>query len=481
MLQRYFDLLEVIDYSQLSWGWKVLIIYSSVFLCLFALMTVLTIVGSLQVLRRYREIAAEDIFRILRSNSLPSITFLVPAFNESKNILQTVRTMLSLSYRYKQIIVINDGSNDSTLELLKTHFSLKSVPPTQPTIFQTEKVRSYYVSIDHPNLMVIDKENGGKADALNAGLNACTTSIYVCSDADTLIDDNALSRLIRPFLIHPDTVAAHASVNIINGCKIGPNRILEFHFPKKLVPGYQSIEYMKIFLVERMGLSWTKGACVVPGAFGMFKKDTMIAIGGYDTSAVLEDVEVITRMHEHLLRNKIEYNIAYVPDPIAWTEAPENLKVLGKQRVRWYQGTTQSVWKYRYMIFNPRYKSVGLFVCPFTVLQKLVPPFEVSAYIILAFLAYFSVVDPLFVFIYMGIGWSFGTLFFLCTVTMELLAYQTYTQWRDLLNILKCVFLYVGYHFPILWWEHRGFFLPKTGKKFKWETKRAGYDKIKSK
>ena len=474
-VSNFFKMICLIGFSQLSWGWKAFIIYGTIFV-IFALISLIqSIIGCIAVLWRFREVPAEDIFRVLRSNSLPLITFVVPAFNEKKDILHTVKNMLSLSYRYKRVIIVNDGSTDNTFELLKTNFSLYPVPPSCPGVLETSHVKSYYTSKKYPELLVIDKVNGGKADALNAGLNACTSQIVVCADADTLVDDKALNRLIRPFLLHPDTVAAHASIGNVNGCTIADNRIVKVNFPKKLLLGFQVIDFMKGFLVERLGVSWTKGTLVIPGNFGMFKLKTLLEIGGYDRTSIIEDTEIITRMHMYYLERKIKYKITYLPDIVAWTEAPETIKTLGRQRLRWYKGTTQNIWEYRKMWFNPRYGSIGLWVCPMTIFEKIAPLIEISGFIILTIAMFQLTVDPLLVLSLAVVSWLFLILLVLITLVIEFVAYETYTAWIDFARMMKCVSCYTGYHYLLMWWRVKGLYAPKP-KKVGWTPVREGYE-----
>lgn len=474
-LHNFFSMISLIGFSQLSWGWKAFIIYGTIFVVFCVISIIQSLIGCVAVLLRFREVPAEDIYSVIRSNSLPPISFVVPAFNERKDIVHTVKNMLSLSYRYKKVIIINDGSTDNTLELLLNNFSLYPVPPSCPGFFETSEIKSYYTSAKHPDLLVIDKVNGGKADALNAGLNACTSEIVVCADADTLVDDTALNRLIRPFLLHPETVAAHASIGNVNGCTIADNRIVKVNFPKKLLLGFQVIDFMKGFLVERLGLSWTKGTLVIPGNFGMFKLSTLIEIGGYDRSSIIEDTEIITRMHMYYLDRKKPYRITYLPDIVAWTEAPDTIKNLGKQRLRWYKGTTQNIWQYRNMWFNPRYRSIGLFVCPMTVFEKIAPLIEISGFIILLAAVFDSQVDPLLVLSLAVVSWGFLVLLVLMTLVVEFVAYETYTSWVDFARIMRCVCCYTGYHYLLMWWRIKGLYAPKP-KKAGWTPIREGYD-----
>lgn len=475
--REFYEIIKTTGFSNLYWGWKAFFIYGGIFIFFATISTIQTAVGAVAVLFRWKEIPAEDIFKILRSNSLPSITFIVPAYNESKDIVHTVKNMLSLSYRYKRIIIVNDGSTDTTFELIKTNFSLKPVPPSCPGKLVTSEIKSYYASDDYPELLVIDKVNGGKADALNAGINVCTTQNLVCADADTLVDDEALNRLIRPFLLHPDTVAAHASIGNVNGCTVSDNRIVKYNFPKKILLGCQVIEFMKGFLVERLGLSWTKGALVIPGNFGMFKLDTLLEIGGYDKSSIIEDTEIITRLHMYMLERNREYQITYLPDIVAWTEAPETIKTLGRQRLRWYKGTTQNIWQYRFMWFNPRYGSIGLFVIPVTVLEKIAPLVELSGFLILGYAAMFSTVDPLLVLGLASVSWCFGLILVFVTLVVEFIAYETYKTWIDFARMMRCVCLYTGYHYLLLYWRTLGLYAPKP-KKAGWTPIREGYTRV---
>lgn len=467
-------MLGLLGFENLSWGWKAFIIYGLIFFVFATLSFFQSIIGCIAILFRFKEVPAEDIYRVIRSNSLPMITFVVPAYNEKKDIIHTVKNMLSLSYRYKKVIIVNDGSTDNTLELLNSNFFLYPVPPSCPGVLETSQIRSYYASRHHPELLVIDKVNGGKADALNAGLNAATSEFVVCADADTLVDDQALNRLIRPFLLHPETVAAHASIGNVNGCVIKDNRIVEVKFPKKLLLGFQVIDFMKGFLVERLGVSWTKGTLVIPGNFGMFRLSSLLEIGGYDRSSIIEDTEVITRLHKYYLDRRKPYRITYIPDIVAWTEAPSTIKTLGKQRLRWYKGTTQNLWEYRSMWFNPRYRSIGLYIMPMTIFEKVAPVIEISGFIILGIALFDSQVDPLLVLSLAAISWGFLILLVLMTLVIEYIAYGTYKTWTDFGRMMKCVACYTSYHYLLMWWRVRGLYAPKP-KKAGWTPIREGY------
>jgi cellulose synthase/poly-beta-1,6-N-acetylglucosamine synthase-like glycosyltransferase len=422
-------------------------------------------------------VPAEDTFRVLRSNSLPPITFIVPAYNEERDILHTVKNMLSLSYRYKKVIVINDGSKDKTFQILQDNFHLKPIPPSFPARLSTNPIKSFYASEEFPDLLVIDKDNSGKADTLNVGINACSSQIVVAADADTLVDDEALNRLIRPFLENPYTVAAHASIGNVNGSTIADNRVVKYVFPKKILLGFQVLDFMKGFLVDRLGLKWTKGALVIPGNFGMFKLDTLIEIGGYDRMSIIEDTEIITRLHKYMMDNHRKYEITYISDIVAWTEAPESIKTLGRQRLRWYKGTTQNIWEYRHMWLNPKYGTIGLWVCPMTVLEKIAPLIEISGFFILGYAAYEGTVNIALVFALAFLSWGFLMYLILLSMVVEFIAYETYKGWSDFGRMLKCVLFYTFYHYLLMYWRIKGLYAPKP-KRIGWDPVREGYERV---
>ncbi len=472
------DVIILLQATDLTWGWIAFLFFVCIFI-FFAIVTLIQmLIGTYAILRKYKKTASEDVYTVLRSNSLPPITFIIPAYNEIKVITHTVKNLLSLSYRYKKIIIVNDGSTDDTFEALKTTFSLIPAPPSFPGKLPTAHIRGYYVSKEHPNLLIIDKENGNKADALNAGLNACETEIFVAADADTLVDDDALNRLIRPFLLNPNTVVAHASIGLLNGCKIGENRILEYKFPSTLIAGLQAVDYMKSFLIERMGLSWTKGALVVPGNFGLFKTSAIIDIGGYDTRSLVEDTEIITRLHKVYLTKKIPYEITYVPDIVAWTAGPDTVRGLVLQRLRWYRGTTQNIIEFRHMCFNPKYRSIGLFVIPMTFFEKIAPLIEISGFVILFFAAWLTTVQFSIVLILALASWLYVSMIIVVTILVDTIVFETYKSWTDFRRIIVCIFAYPIYHYILLYCRLIGLYVPKKYRKGGWEPDRIEYGRV---
>lgn len=470
-------------FSQLDTTTKWMIFFATYFVIMAAVYTFFLITASISILSRFGVREAEDIHSLLKSDSLPPITFIVPAFNEAKDIVTTVRTMLNVFYRYKEIIVVNDGSTDATLEILIQNFALYKVPPLFQPKLPTQTIRSYYKSREHPELLIIDKVNGGKADALNAGLNASTSELHVCTDADTLIDNQALPYLIRPFLENPITLVVSSGVCIANGCQIAENRIVKYGFPKKLLVGFQAVEYLKTIFLDRVWLDWSRGALVVPGAFGLFKSSAVIEIGGYSKDSMVEDMEIIMRMHKYMLDHKRDYHVTFIPEPVAWTEAPETLHALYKQRKRWYPGTFHCLWDYMDMCFKPRYKSIGMIVIPYYLFDRIGSPIiEVGTYVIVAIGMFYGNYSLYSIALFALFAWGIMTILTFFCILVEELTFRQYADFKSLYRLVIAALLdNMFYHFLILSWKISGMFFTRLQVRTWHGTPREGYEKISNK
>lgn len=459
-------------------GWTVFYLYFFIFMA--SLYTFIIVIATPYIISRYREQSVDEVYSITRSDSLPSLTFIVPAYNESKSIEWTVRTLLNLSYRYKHIIVVNDGSTDETLKILINKFSLVQIPAFKSPKLPSKLIRSYYQSEDYPELRVIDKENGGKADALNAALNICQTPIFATTDADTLIDDTSLNYLIRPFLEESETLVVHSSIGIVNGCKLAENRVVKPAFPRNWFAAFQVIEYIRTFYCDRMCWEWSKGSLIVAGVFGIYKADAVIEVGGYSTNSVVEDMEIIMRIHKYMLEAKRKYHIKFIPDVVAWTEVPTNLKALTKQRLRWYTGTTQCLLDYRGMCFKPKYKSIGMFVVPFYFLDKFVPIIELSGYLVVLIFGIFLNVLDLKLFLLLGLTcWAYTTFLTFTCILVEEFTFRKYPDFRGTLRMLGFALIEnLSYRFIILYLKLRGLIITKKKAKHWLVTPKEGFGKI---
>jgi cellulose synthase/poly-beta-1,6-N-acetylglucosamine synthase-like glycosyltransferase len=333
-------------------------------------------------LRRYaRRIKTIDLEDLLTSAGAPPITLISPAYNEESTCVEATRSLLTLNYREYEILVVNDGSKDDTLPVLTDAFDLEPAPRATTASLTTEPIRGTYHSRRHPHLWVLDKENGGKADALNAGLNYCRTPLFCAMDADSLLERDALTRIVRPFLEDTTTIAAGGIIRIANGCRVESGTLTSVRLPTSWLARLQVLEYLRAFLAGRMGWSALNATLIISGAFGLFRRSLVVEVGGFATDTVGEDMELVIRLHRYCREQGIPYRIEFVPDPVAWTECPESLRVLGRQRDRWQRGLTEALLRHRHMLLNPRYGIVGMLSYPyFFFLEMLGGAIEMAGY-----------------------------------------------------------------------------------------------------
>lgn len=323
-------------------------------------------------LRRRRYAGGDSAFA---SPLTPGISVLLPAFNEEAGIVESVRSLLSLRYPKLEVIAIDDGSSDETLERLRVAFELAPVRKALREGVTTRPIRATYVSRRHPELVVVEKENGGKADALNAGVNVARHEFVCAVDADALIEERALMQVALPILDDPELVAATGGiVRIANGCAIDHGRVVDVRLPRSRLATLQVVEYFRAFLIGRVGWSRINALLIISGAFGLFRRSLVEAVGGWWTGTVGEDVELVVRLHRHLRERAEDYRITFVPDPVCWTEAPEDLRTLGRQRRRWHSGLAQTMWRHKRVLANPRYGALGLLAFPYFVAFELLGP-----------------------------------------------------------------------------------------------------------
>ncbi|HER39970.1 MAG TPA: glycosyltransferase, partial [Salinimicrobium catena] len=282
---------------------------------------------------------------ILNSELAPHLTLIAPAYNEERTIKENVQSLLSLNYNNYEVIIVNDGSKDKTLDFLLKAYDLEPVELEVNDVLKTKPVKRVYKSRNKAfkKLTVIDKFNGGKADALNVGINYSEHPYVVCIDVDCILEKDALLKLSKPYLELSDTrvIATGGVLRIANSCVSDGGRLVEINAPKKMLPRIQVLEYLRAFLLGRMAWSKLDGLLLISGAFGMFDKEIAIKAGGYDPDTVGEDMELVVRMRRYMIEKQLKYSVFYIPDPICWTEAPEDIAVFKKQRSRWTRGTME--------------------------------------------------------------------------------------------------------------------------------------------
>lgn len=378
----------------------------------------------------------------------PPITILVPAHNEEGSIRIAVKNLLQLDYPQLEIIVVNDGSADRTLEEMREEFKLRLVRAVYVPQVKSAPVRGLYRSDVDARLLVIDKESGGsKADAVNAGLNAAT-SPYVCVvDADSILENDALLRIMVPILDDPKRVVAVGGIiRVLNGSEITDGRLRRVRLPRKSIEVIQVIEYLRAFLIGRE--AWGQGnmLMIISGAFGVFRTDLVRKVGGYRASAIGEDFDLVARLHKHLRQNNTDYQMKFVPDPMCWTEAPSDLKSLGRQRARWQKGLLDVLWPNRDMLFAPRYGRIGFLALPYLwVFELLAPIIEVAGIATIVLAACLGALSQAFFLQFLLFGYAFATMISIGSVLQEEVTYKRYNDWQDVARLLSYCFLE---HFP---------------------------------
>jgi len=390
----------------------------------------------------------------------PPIAIIAPAHNEETSIRVAVRNLLELDYPELEVIVVNDGSQDRTLEELREEFRLRPVRAVYVPEAQSAPVRGLYRSDADPRLRVIDKEPGGsKADAVNAGLNA-VNSPYVCVvDADSVLERDALLRIMIPILADPKRVVAVGGIiRVLNGSEIQGGTLRRVRLPRKSIEVIQVIEYLRAFLIGRE--AWAQGnmLTIISGAFGLFRTDLVRAVGGYRSRAIGEDFDLVARLHRHLLENGADYHIRFVPDPMCWTEVPSDLKSLGRQRARWQKGLLDVLWPNRDMLFRPRYGRIGSFAFPYLWLFELFAPVVETvgiATIILA--ACLGVLSREFFLQFLIFGYAFATVISIGSVLQEEITYKRYNDWQDVTRLVSyCFFEHFPYRQLHMIWRLQG-------------------------
>jgi cellulose synthase/poly-beta-1,6-N-acetylglucosamine synthase-like glycosyltransferase len=433
----------------------------------------------LHYLRKNRFVNYE---RILQSEFATPISILAPAYNEEKTITESVQSLMMLNYAKYEVVVVNDGSKDSTLQRLIDSFKLKKITPVFDTLIQTEPVYGVYRSPlpAYKRLLVVDKKNGGKADALNAGINAAKYPLVCCIDADSLLEQDALLKVVKPFLEYPERmVAAGGIVRIVNGCKVDRGHVIEIGLSRKWIPTFQVVEYLRAFLSGRMGWTAINGLLVISGAFGLFKRKALIEVGGYNRNTVGEDMELIVRLHKFMRKKKRKYRIDFVPDPVCWTEAPETLKILARQRNRWHRGLIDTLRMHKEMFFNPRYGVAGMLSFPYFVLFELIGPIvEATGVIFVAISFLFGAVNLEFFLIFLALAIVYGIFLSVGAVLLEEYSFHRYPKPSDLLRlILFGVMENFGYRQMTAWWRIKATFDYFRGVRSWGAMTRVGFEK----
>ncbi|MDH5499648.1 MAG: glycosyltransferase [Gammaproteobacteria bacterium] len=423
-------------------------------------------------IRRYLQTAeqyeAENVFSAL---DIP-VSVVVPAYNESASIITSVKALLQLEYPQYELVVVNDGSSDDTLEKLINAFDLQEFPEAYRARVSCKPVRATYRSTRIGNLRVVDKENGGsKADASNAGINVCRYPLVCVVDADSVLQPDSLRRVVRPFLEDPTTVAVGGTVRISNGCTVHQGFLEKIGLPSNFLALVQVVEYLRAFLFGRMGWSPINGLLIISGAFGLFHKETMVEAGGFNPEAVGEDMELVLRMHRLLKAKRRPYRITFVPDPVCWTDAPSNLRDLKSQRVRWQHGLGQALMLNKELIGNPKGGAVSWIAIPFYMVFELFGPIvEVAGYVFILVCALMGWLAWPEALIFLGLAIALGVMLSTSAIMLEELSFHMYPKFGQL-GVLYAIAIIENFGFRQLTaiWRFQGLVRWLRGGKHKWE------------
>lgn len=367
------------------------------------------------------------------SDVAPPVAVLVPAYNEERTIVASLRALMSLRYPDFEIIVINDGSKDNTMEVLKAHLGLVAADRTYEPAAPHQPIKGLYTSAEYPRLLIVDKENGGKADAMNAGINLARAPIFCAIDADSILESDALLRAVQPFVSDPlRVVAVGGTIRILNGCRIENGKITEVGLPSSLLALFQIVEYLRAFLMARLSLSRMESLTIISGAFGLFRRQVALQVGGYSTDTVGEDLELVIKIHRELRRMKREYRVEFIPEPVCWTEAPVTWRSLAGQRRRWQRGSLETFFKHRDMLLNPRYGRVGVLgLGQMLVVDVLGPIFETLGYVLIPLFYLLGLLDAQFLLAFIAITFAFGIFLSVGSLVLEEIELRRFPRARD--------------------------------------------------
>ncbi|CAM1366378.1 conserved membrane hypothetical protein [Tenacibaculum sediminilitoris] len=407
----------------------------------------LAVLSRIEIVSYFRKNSFVDYDDIPSSKLEPSISVIAPAYNESLNIVENIRSLLSLHYVDYEVIVVNDGSVDDSLEKLIKAYQLEKVTVEMNQRIQTKPIRKGIFKSKNPafdKLVVIDKENGGKADALNMGLNFSRSEYVASIDVDCLLLKDALQKMIKPFLEQAEVkvIAAGGVIRIVNSCVIKNGKLLEVNLPKDLLGRVQVLEYLRSFLLGRMAWSKLNGLLIVSGAFGIFDKEIAVNLGGYDTNTVGEDMEIVVRMRRYMEEQNIKYKVAYIPDPLCWTEAPQSYKILMSQRNRWTRGTIETLKKHRKIGFNYNYNTLGMLSYPYWLLfERGAPIFEVLGFFYFLTAIFLGSLTWIQVIVFFVVAYLLVVVYSLLAILTEQFTYNQYKNKGDVSKLIVTAFL----------------------------------------
>jgi len=403
------------------------------------------------------------------------VSVVVPSYNEEVVIVPSVQALLALRFSRHEVIVVDDGSTDAMFAALRGAFDLVEVQREVPSDVTTRgAILDVHVPRDgRTRLVVVRKENSGRSDSINVGVNAALEPLVVFIDADSILDPDALISVTKPFADDPTRVVATGGVvRAVNGCRVMDGRLVEVGLSTSWLARIQVVEYLRAFMLGRSAWSRFGALILISGAFGMFRRDVLVEVGGLDPDSIGEDFELVMRIHRFMIRTGRDYHVQFVAEPVSWTEVPVTVKVLRSQRMRWHRGLWETLWKYRRMLLNPRYGRVGLVALPYYWAFELVAPLlELAGFVLVVVGFALGVVNTPYALMFIAVAYGYATLVTLVAMVIEELSFHKYPRWHDLWVILLASFLEnCGYRQMTAWWRLEGWWASLRGREQVWGT-----------
>ncbi|MGJ7919820.1 glycosyltransferase family 2 protein [Neobacillus sp. LXY-4] len=434
-------------------------------------------ISMLQLRKEYRLNRDQLFHEYMNEINMKPLSILVPAFNEEAGIVQSIRSLLSINYPSYEIIVINDGSTDQTLQKVIHHYEMVPIERVIRKQLETAPIRKIYQSTILPELYLIDKENGGKADALNVGLNFAHYPYFCSLDGDSVLEQDAFLKVMKPIIdSNEEVIASGGSIRIANGCDIQSGHLVKIGLSKNPLVIMQIIEYLRAFLMGRIGLSKHNLLLIISGAFGVFSKRWVIEAGGYNPNTVGEDMELIVRVHRLIKERGLNKKIVYVPDPVCWTEVPESWKYLRRQRRRWHRGLLESLWAHRKLTFNPKYGLIGLISFPyFWIIEFFGPVVELSGYLYILISFFLGGIYIEYAILVFLLACLYGSLFSMTSVLLEEWSLRKYPKVSQILILFVYSLTETLWYRPLtVFWRVEGIWQMIIGDRSWGEMKRKG-------
>ena len=469
-------------------------VYGTSLLLAYGMLAIMSLIS----IRRYmKKNATADLNILVESPLAPGISVIAPAFNESVTIVQNVRSLLTFNYPKFEVIIINDGSTDDTLEKLIEEFNLEHVDYAFRPKLNCQPILRVFKSNNaaYEKLMVIDKVNGkSKADASNAGINLSSYDYFLCTDVDCILEKDTLIKLIKPFMDEETTkikevgepceecgfqhikedfkrvIATGATLRMVNSCDVDGGLITRVRPPKRFLPRFQEMEYIRAFVLGKMGWDLINSVPNVSGGLGMFDKEIAIKAGGYDSKSFGEDMDLITRMCGLMRASDRKYSVRYVPETLCWTEGPTTLKVFGRQRSRWARGLAQIMSIHRKILFNPRFGRLGLIVFPYNFLFELMAPLvEFTGILYYIYLIWTGQINWPYAVILIIFVYTYSVMITTLALLWDQITFKYYKTWGEVIGLCTMAFFEpFVYHPLILFFSLKGYFNFVTGRKHVW-------------